>query len=113
MKVLEGALKANGGTGNVVNGGDTATVQVDNDTAFSLNTIENPLPEKKETAPYEGTGVLGGVKVGDEITYEICYRNYKSADSDVVIKDQLDPNVELVSATSDVDVEGDSWKTVL
>ena len=42
--------------------------------------MENPVPEephKKETDPYEGTGVLGGVKVGDEITYEISYKNYK------------------------------------
>ena len=99
VKVLEGALKSNGGSGNVVNGGDTATVQVDNDAAFSLNTVENPLPEKKETAPYEGTGVLGGVRVGDEITYEICYRNYKSTASDVVITDTLDPNVAFVHAS--------------
>ena len=98
VKVLPGALTANGGNGNIVNDGDTATVQVGNDSEFTLNTVENPVPEKKETKPYEGTGLLGNVHVGDEITYEISYRNYKSEAADVIIKDKLDKNVEFVSA---------------
>ena len=101
MKVLEGALESNGGEGKVVNGGDNATVKVGNDNEYTLNEVENPVPEephKKEIAPYEGTGELGGVKVGDEITYEISYKNYKTEAADVVIKDTLDPNVEFVSA---------------
>ena len=56
-------------------------------------------PEKSETAPYEGTGELGGVNVGDEITYEIAYKNYKDFDATVTIKDKLDKNVEFVSAS--------------
>ena len=98
VKVLPGALTVNGGNGKVVNDGDTATVQVGNDSEFTLNTVENPVPEKKETKPYAGTGLLGNVHVGDEITYEISYRNYKSEAADVIIKDKLDKNVELVSA---------------
>ena len=89
------------GTGSVINEGDTATVQVGNDAEFKLNTVENPVPEephKKEIAPYEGNGVLGEVQVGDEITYEISYKNYKTEAADVVIKDKLDANVEFVSA---------------
>ena len=101
VKVLKGALKSNGGNGNVINDGDTATVQVGNDSEYKLNTVENPLPEKKEVSPYEGTGILGPVKVGDEITYEISYRNYKKEAADVVIKDMLDPNVAFVSASDD------------
>ena len=103
VKVLEGAKKSNGGPGKVVNGGDTTTVQVGNDTEYHVEEVENPVPEephKQEVAPYEGTGELGGVQVGDEITYEITYRNYKSVAADVTIKDTLDKNVEFVSASN-------------
>ena len=55
-------------------------------------------PRRRKITPYEGTGELGGVKVGDEITYEISYKNYKSEAADVTIKDTLDKNVEFVSA---------------
>jgi uncharacterized repeat protein (TIGR01451 family) len=98
VKVLEGALKANGGEGKVVNGGDTATVKVGDDPEIKLNTVENPVAGKKETAPYEGTGVLGPVKVGQEITYEIEYNNYKETATTVVVTDKLDKNAEFVSA---------------
>ncbi|MCR5542768.1 MAG: DUF11 domain-containing protein, partial [Eubacterium sp.] len=102
VKVLNGALKSEGGPGKVINGGDNATVQVGDDPEYKLDLVENPVPktsEKKETAPYEGTGELGAVKVGDEITYEISYKNYKEEATDIVIKDTLDPNVEFVSAS--------------
>ncbi|MBQ8914495.1 MAG: DUF11 domain-containing protein, partial [Lachnospiraceae bacterium] len=56
-------------------------------------------PTKQEISPYEGTGALGGVDVGDEITYEISYKNYKNRAADVVIKDKLDKNAEFVSAS--------------
>jgi len=101
VEVLESAKLSGGGPGKVVNNGGTATVKVGNDHEFTLETVENPVrdePHKKETAPYEGNGVLGSVKVGDEITYEISYINYKTAAADVVIKDRLDKNVSFVSA---------------
>ena len=101
VRVLEGALESNGGSGKIVNGGDSTTVKVGNDNEFSVEPVENPVPEepvKTETAPYEGTGELGAVKVGDEITYKISYKNYKNAAADVVVKDTLDKNVEFVSA---------------
>ena len=68
---------------------------------FFVTNIYKPKdePHKKEITPYEGTGTLGMVKVGDEITYEISYMNYKSTAADVVIKDTLDDNVKFVSAT--------------
>ena len=100
--MLEGAKKSNGGKGKVVNGGDSTTVQIDNDKEYTVEEVENPVPEephKKEITPYEGTGTLGGVNVGDEITYEISYMNYKTVAADVVIKDKLDANVEFVKAS--------------
>ena len=102
VKVLEGALTKNGGPGYVVNGGETSTVQVGNDDAYTLDLVENPVPKtstKKEVFPYEGTGTLGGVNVGDSITYEIDYKNYKDVASDVIIKDKLDVNVKYISST--------------
>ena len=81
-----------------------ASVQVGNDSAYDTETVENPVPEdpeKKETAPYEGTGTLGAVRPGQEITYTISYENYKDQASDVVIKDELDENVDFVEASND------------
>ena len=103
VKVLEGALVSKKGPGKVVNGGESTTVQIGNDHEYHVEKVENPVPEKpekKETAPYEGTGELGGVKVGDEITYEISYKNYTAEAADVVIKDILDKNVKFVSASN-------------
>ena len=98
VEVLPGAeVPAEGSQiGSVINEG--TTVQVGNDDAFTLKPVENPVPVKKETAPYEGTGVLGEVEVGDIITYEINYMNYKQEAATVVIRDPLDKNVEFVSA---------------
>jgi len=86
-----------------------ATVKVGNDTSYDTNIEENPVPEdphKKETAPYEGNGELGGVQPGQEITYEISYRNYKSTAATVVVTDKLDPNVEVVSPGGGVEGDG-------
>ena len=99
VKVKDGALISKNGPGMVSNGGDDATVQVGNDSAYTLNTVENPLPEKYETAPYKGTGKLGNVAAGKTITYEIDYFNYKDRATTVVIEDKLDPHVSFKSAT--------------
>ena len=99
--VLESARESKGGPGKVVNGGDGATAKVGNDKEYTLDTVENPVPEipsKQEIDPYEGNGVLGAVKVGENITYEITYKNYKSATATVKIVDELDKNVAFVDA---------------
>ena len=52
VKVLEGALESKGGEGKVVNGGESTTVQVGNDSEYHVEEVENPVPEepeKKET----------------------------------------------------------------
>ena len=56
-------------------------------------------PTVKEVTPYEGTGQLGAVKVGDEITYEISYKNYTSEAAEVTITSTLDDYVEFVRAS--------------
>ena len=95
VKVLASALDAS----KVSN---KATVKVGNDKDFDTNIEENPVPEdpkKIETSPFEGTGLLGSVSAGDEITYKISYKNYKSKTADVKITDPLDENVDFVSAS--------------
>ena len=110
VRVKESALKSKKGPGEVVNNGETATVQVDEDKPITLKTVKNPVAEKptmQETKPYTGTGVLGAVKVGDSITYEISYHNYKSENATIVIKDTLDPNLKFEKASnSGTNVEG-------
>ena len=91
VRVLESARTVN----KVENGGESTTVLI-NDTVYHVETVINPVPEepeKKEIAPDQGTGELCAVDVGDEITYEISYKNYKTEAADIVIKDTLDANV--------------------
>ena len=100
MKVLEGAQVSNGGSGAVANGGDGTTVKVGNDSEYETNTVSNPVPDDpvKAEKPAEGKEAGGALKVGDEITYEISFANYKTEPATVTVKDKLDKNVAYVSA---------------
>ena len=109
VKVLDSVLPSKGGPGKVTNGGIETSLRVGNDDEYELDIVDNPVledepeipvqPHKKEIAPYSGNGKLGEVKVGDEITYEISYKNYKSKATDIVITDKLDANVEYISSS--------------
>ena len=90
VEVLESALVSKQGPGEVVNGGDTATVDIGND-HFTLEEVENPTeekPHKQETGVtrgddalsgnYSGNGMLGPVQVGDHITYTTRQRKRTS-----------------------------------
>ena len=72
-----------------------AEVKVGNDSTFT-NEVENPVTEKKETTP----GDRKLVSVGDEITYEIYWKNGQKEAADVVITDPLDDGVDFVSASN-------------
>ena len=109
VEVLEGAAET-GKVDNqafvkvaIDNDGDGKVEDEEFDNELPTNEEENPVPspKKEEVAPYKGTGVLGGVKVGDEITYRITYKNYKATAANVVIKDTLDKNVAFVSAPAE------------
>ena len=58
---------------------------------FNLQT----LPEKTETKPGEGKTVTPG----DTIDYEISWDNFTGSDATLTIKDELDDNVDFVSAS--------------
>ncbi len=51
-------------------------------------------PEDEDSRIWEGPLVY----VGDKITYEISWRNYKNLPADIFIRDPLDPNVKFISA---------------
>ncbi|MBQ9064292.1 MAG: DUF11 domain-containing protein, partial [Blautia sp.] len=102
VQVTSKALKSQKGPGMVVNGGTGTSVTVGNEPEQYVGTVENPVPEvpvKTETAPYKGTGTLGSVSVGTEVSYEIEYFNYKPFAADIVIKDKLDEHVCFVKAS--------------
>ena len=99
VRVKEGAQRSKKGPGKVSN---YSYVTIGRDPTTRTETIENPVaekPEKSESKPYTGKGVLRAVRPGDEITYEIKFRNYLEENAKVVIIDQLDKNVQFVSAT--------------
>ncbi len=66
---------------------------------------EDPsAPHKTETTP----GDTKEVKAGDEITYEISYKNNNAVKADVVVTDALDAGVDFVSADNNGVYDEDS-----
>ncbi len=88
---------------------NTASVKVGNDYDIETETVHNPLgPDKVETDP--GNGVL--VQVGDPITYQITWQNYKEVPALLVVEDPLDPGVDFFSASfGDVKLEAGTNQT--
>ena len=91
VKVLDSALTP----GKVVN---TATVQVDQDPEQKLEEPSNPVTDFHKTEAKPGAG--NTVNVGDVISYEITWHNYKSAAAKVVVTDPLDNGLDFVSASN-------------
>ncbi len=82
------------GTGKDYEVVNRALVQVGNDAAYT-NEVENPIPEKTESTP--GDGSLVGV--GDEIAYKVHWENLHEEKTVVTITDPLDQGVDFVSAS--------------
>ena len=61
-------------------------------------TVENPTPKREKTEVTPGDGKLVGI--GDRITYEIAWNNYKSEEATVIVMDTLDPGVNFISSNS-------------
>lgn len=80
-----------------INGGDRFSEFVE---FFAHNVYDKVDPPKKvEITPYSGIGTLGGVKVSDEIEYEISYENYSDSASYIIIEDQIDANAKYISSS--------------
>lgn len=75
-----------------------AGVQVGNNPKQLTNIVENPVwkPEKTEPDPGDGRQV----RVGQEITYSVTWKNYREEKAAVTVTDTLDPGVDYVPGSA-------------
>lgn len=95
VKITEDAVKdAQGAVGTVNN---TATVTVGKKSYTGTTT--NYVPKKSESDAQDSTG--SGVKLGDELTYTISYKNTESTPATVTITDAVPAGTKFVEFTGD------------
>lgn len=95
VKITEDAVKdALGAVGTVNN---TTTVTVGNKSYTGTTT--NYVPKKSESDAQDSTG--SGVKLGDELTYTIGYKNTEGAPATVTISDTVPAGTEFVEFAGD------------
>ena len=95
VKISEDAVKnAQGAVGTINN---TATVTVGNKSYTGTTT--NYVPKKSESDAQDSTG--SGVKLGDELTYTISYKNTESTPATVTITDAVPAGTKFVEFTGD------------
>ena len=95
VKITEGAVRnARGAVGTVNN---TATVTVGNKSYTGTTT--NYVPKKSESDAQDSTG--SGVKLGDELTYTIGYKNTENKPATVTITDAVPAGTEFVEFVGD------------
>lgn len=95
VKITEDAVKdAKGAVGTINN---TATVTVDNKSYTGTTT--NYVPKKSESDAQDSKG--SGVKLGDELTYTIGYKNTEGASAAVTITDAVPAGTEFVEFAGD------------
>lgn len=95
VKITEDAVKdAQGAVGTVEN---KATVTVDNKSYTGTTT--NYVPKKSESDAQDSKG--SGVKLGDELTYTIGYKNTEGAPATVTITDTVPVGTKFVEFAGD------------
>ena len=95
VKITEDAVKdAQGAVGTINN---TATVTVGKKSYTGTTT--NYVPKKSENDAQDSKG--SGVKLGDELTYTIGYKNTENAPATVVITDAVPAGTEFVEFAGD------------
>lgn len=95
VKITEDAVRdARGAVGTVNN---TATVTVGNKSYTGTTT--NYVPKKSESDAQDSTG--SGVKLGDELTYTIGYKNTENKPATVTITDAVPAGTEFVEFAGD------------
>ena len=95
VKITEDAVKgAQGAVGTVNN---AATITVGNKSYTGTTT--NYVPKKSESDAQDSKG--SGVKLGDELTYTIGYKNTENAPATVVITDAVPAGTEFVEFAGD------------
>lgn len=95
VKITEDAVKdARGAVGTVNN---TATITVGNKSY--TGTATNYVPKKSESDAQDSTGL--GVKLGDELTYTVGYKNTENKPATVTITDAVPAGTEFVEFAGD------------
>lgn len=95
VKITEDAVKdAQSAVGTIDN---TATVTVGNKSYTGTTT--NYVPKKSESDAQDSTG--SGVKLGDELTYTISYKNTEGAPATVTISDTVPAGTEFAEFAGD------------
>lgn len=95
VKITEDAVKdARGAVGTINN---TVTVTVGNKSYTGTTT--NYVPKKSESDAQDSTG--SGVKLGDELTYTIGYKNTENAPATVTITDAVPAGTKFVEFAGD------------
>lgn len=95
VKITEDAVKnAQGAVGTINN---NATITVGNKSYTGTTT--NYVPKKSESDAQDSTG--SGVKLGDELTYTISYKNTESTPATVTITDAVPAGTKFVEFTGD------------
>lgn len=95
VKITEDAVKgAQGAVGTIKN---TATVWVGNKSYTGTTT--NYVPKKSESDAQDSSG--SGIKLGDELTYTIGYKNTEGASATVTITDAVPAGTEFVEFAGD------------
>lgn len=95
VKITEDAVKgAQGAVGTVNN---AATITVGNKSYTGITT--NYVPKKSESDAQDSKG--SGVKLGDELTYTIGYKNTEGAPATVTITDAVPAGTEFVGFAGD------------
>ena len=95
VKITEDAVKDAQVTVGTIN--NTATVTVGNKSYTGTTT--NYVPKKSESDAQDSTG--SGVKLGDELTYTISYKNTESTPATVTITDAVPAGTKFVEFTGD------------
>lgn len=95
VKISEDAVKgAQGAVGTVNN---AATITVGNKSYTGITT--NYVPKKTESDAQDSKG--SGVKLGDELTYTIGYKNTENKPAKVMVSDAVPTGTEFVEFTGD------------
>lgn len=95
VKITEDAVEdAQGAVGTVKN---AATITVGNKSYTGTTT--NYVPKKSESDAQDSSGL--GIKLGDELTYTIGYKNTEGASATVKITDAVPAGTEFVEFTGD------------
>lgn len=95
VKITEDAVRDARGAVGTVNNAATVTV---GDKSYT-GTTTNYVPKKSESDAQDATGT--GVKLGDELTYTIGYKNTESKPATVTISDTVPAGTEFVEFVGD------------